>query len=528
MNKNRLVAYYAIKKEQNRLFIILSIIGLVVYSSTIIYELSNPDTLWNGVYQRENWAWECSLGRYMLRIWQEMFGTIINPTTFSIISILIVAMIGVITTDILQIEGLRAVLAGIIILLSPAIAGTLTYHYCSLYYMIAYLFAMISCWIICKKQTWYYSVAAMILLCLSMATYQAYIGIVAIIIGMFILGLILNENNTIKDIGMRIVYMVITIIGGVGIYLASNAIIQKSWGITAEAGRGFSKMGTIPINRLGELLKNCYIYTYQYFFSNEMINNSYGLKKEINIVLFGLLLILFIYTIIVCKKGWIYKALAIGWMAIIPLAVMCITIIAPEVSIYDTTGVIMLPTLNYMYVLLLFIGNYLKGENKALYTGRIASFILVGLISFSLFVYALTMQTYHRLCMNKMDYLSKEIATSIERVADNTSDYTLCFWGNIENGNYPEVYPELKERIKWSTASNGTIWPWYNWNPLSAPNCWIGYIKNYVGKEYRLCESEDYKNIIDSNILDSMNNFPDENSVAVYNESIIIIKLADM
>ena len=123
-----------------------------------------------------------------------------------------------------------------------------------------------------------------------------------------------------------------------------------------------------------------------------------------------------------------------------------------------------------------------------------------------------------------MDYLAKSITYDIEKQVDNSNEYVICFVGQVEKGNYPEVYPELLDSLHWVTASYGTVWDDF----LGTQECWKAYIKQYTGKQYKRCSEEDYEEIIKSEFFHNMNNYPDENSVSVYNDSVVVVRLSGL
>ena len=514
-----------IKKIDIWYWVIFSFIGLITFSSLIIFELSNPDAIWNNLYYKEGWRWEAQLGRYMIRFFQLIFGNVINSPSFTILGILLLALICVIVNKIFELDGIMAILGGAILMLSPAIVSTLTYYYCSLYYIIAYLLAVITSWIICKCKNWLVAFVGMGILCISMAIYQAYIGIILILGLLYVTFLLLDKNQDLKNIFNRVLYMLVVIAGGIIVYLVTNKFYQKMLDIAPVSDRGFSEMGNIPLENLSTLLKNCYVYTYQYFFSKEMINNDYGFKKVLHFIFFLLLIFVLVREVVKSEKKWYYRILFLISVSLVPLGLMSITIAGSGVSIYDTTGVIMLPTMNYVYVLLIILLHRLQKVGNALpsYLKWCGSAIIL-LIVISMFNICISAQSYQKHMMNKMDYLSKSIVNDIERLVDHSDEYTICFVGEFENGNYPELYPELKESISWLTASHGTVWKTF----LGTQECWRMYIKQYTGKEYRRCQEEEYKEIIKSNFFNSMNNYPDTNSIAVYNENVIVIRLSDV
>ena len=510
-----------IEKKNLILFLLFTAFGLVVYSGFYLYELPNPDAIWNGVYFKSDWKWEAGLGRYMIRVFLWMFSNMIHPSVFTIISILILAAICVIITDIFSLEGICALLGGMILIVSPAVVGTLSYYYCGLSYFIAYFFAVLTTWIICKKKTILAAVLGIILLCLSLATYQAYIGIVVIVSLLYLILLFLENNSSGREIVERIVYMMFTVGGGVVAYLVSNTIIQNRWGIGAEESRGFSQMGQIPASQIVQLIRNCYTYSYEYFFSTEMINNTYGMRKLLNGICLLLLVSLLLYRIMKLKGKLPVQLMATGGILLIPIALMSITVVTWGVNIYDTTGSIMLPGMNCIYIFLLCLIKDKKKNIIDFFLG-IGSYVSIILIGFSLFILVLSAQTYHKISMNRMDHISKSILNRIDGVVDDSDSYEICIIGQAKNGNFPEQYPELLDSLHWLTASYGTTWG----NYFADLECYRNYFQQYCGRLYHRCPIETYYEIVESDFYHEMGVFPDSDSIAVYQDSVIVINLS--
>lgn len=249
-----------IVKNNLLLYAVFVFIGNVVYKSLVINNLPNPDAIWNGLVYKDNWRWECSLGRYMIRIFQNLFDNIINPITMTMLSICCIAAVCVIVINIFSLEKGYGVLGGCLILLTPAVAGVLSYYYCSLYYMIAYVFAVLAAFIMCKKKTIIWGAEAALLLCLSLATYQAYVCCTVVIVLLYIIMQLLKAECDYRECGYRVVYMGSIFIVGVVLYILSNKFMQFIWQVSAEEGRGFSSIGHISMGKLPELLKNTYVY----------------------------------------------------------------------------------------------------------------------------------------------------------------------------------------------------------------------------------------------------------------------------
>lgn len=203
----------------------------------------------------------------------------------------------------------------------------------------------------------------------------------------------------------------------------------------------------------------------------------------------------------------------------LPMATMIISIIAPDVSIYDATGVPMLPTMNYIYVFAIILLQILTGKGKI---QLIQEMWLLGseiLIIMMLLTMESQGQVYQKHNMEKTYYVACQMVDEIEKIG---GEHKICIVGEMENGNYPELYPELQESLKWLTASKGTIWK----NYAGAQNGWNMFMKQYIGKSYSICKSTKYDDIKTTTEFQGMTNFPEEGSVQLIDD-VIVIKLSD-
>lgn len=504
------------------LFLLFFIIGNITYATLIVNELPNPDAIWNSTIYKDSWSWECSLGRYMLGIFQNLFDDVVNPATFTILAIGMLALVCVVLTSIFETNDFHSFLMGLLVLFTPAITGTLTYYYCSLYYAIAYLWMALAAYFACKRNSIASIILSSILICFSLATYQAYISCFIVIAILFLISMIFQQTHNLREIISRSIRMVISLFTGILLYLFSNKIVQFLWDIDAESGRGFSKMGVLDLEQIPQLLKNCYLYTWQYFMTTDMINNFDGklCNRRVYLLFLFVCLILVAYRLLRLKSV-IYRLAALLLIAILPIGIMFITLAAPEVSIYDTTGMIMLPATNYIFFLpIILLPSNSDNKKSIILTWSVCA--LSVLIIIKLFNFSSAMQSYQRVCLNKMEHVAHSIANEIQRQECNTNNYEVCIIGDMTKGNYPELYDELAQKVQWTTASHGTVWKDYK----GSQACWKHYIKTYCGMSYQSCDSETYNEIIETEQFMNAKNFPATGSIYLYDESVVVIKLS--
>lgn len=517
------VQQFTFKTKDIKLFFFFLLISLFIYSGKIIHIVPNPDALWNSIIYKSGASWEIGLGRYSIAFLQWIRGNVVNTTFITLLCLIWLSLICIFIISIFSIESpIWQALTGVLIILSPSIGCILTYYYCSDMYMLSYLLAVISIWTLIKKDTWHSLPASAILLTISCSIYQAYLGIAITICFLYLLYMLTDETTTLSQIFRQCSRFAIGGISAVFLYLCSNKLIQFFFHINAVEDRGFSKMGTLHIKELPQLLYKCYAHFYQYFFTSSMINNTgdNGSRRLINILFFILIVILLLALCLYLHLSVYRKLSSLILILLAPPAFMSIIIMAPEVNILDPTGVLMLPTMNYIYILGIIL------------MLRIVSFFpkLIPCISYACCVSVsgmlLTMelmgQSYMQHNMYKTNFVASQIIAGIEEAVDESTQYKLCIIGNMENGNYPEQYPQLKESLHWLSPYYKTIWPTYS----GTQNGWNSYFKQFCGKSYNICSWDEYQTIVQTGLPAQMSNFPDKNSIFV-SDNIIIIKLSE-
>lgn len=518
---------YNIETNKKRiiLFIVFLFVGYITYGLLIVNELPNPDAIWNSTVYKDSWSWEISLGRYMLGVFQCIFGGVVNPPSYTMLSVCILAILCVAVIDIFELDPIAGVCGGLLILLTPAITGTLSYYYCSLFYCFAYLMGVSAAWIICKKRGAIAIVVSALLICFSLATYQAYICCTIVIVMLYLLVIVAKEKSSFKEVFYKAIQIAVSLLLGVVFYLFSNKIVQGVCNILPEEGRGFSKMGKISTTQLPKMIKDCYRYTYEYFMTADMINNFDGVlcNRRIHYVFIAITVVILFSVIWRMKVLW-NKIATVVLITLLPVGIMFITMVAPEISIYDTTGMIMLPTVNYLYLLPIILLSNCKENGKILIGIKWVMIVCTGVLIIKLFNFSSAMQTYQKVCINKMNYVAGEIAEEIEKYRGSDKEYEVCIIGRMEDGNYPETYPELAEKIEWTTASYGTVWTDYR----GAQASWRYYIRTYFGFRYHYCDYETYKKIVATEEFQNAQLFPESGSVYIYDDSVIVIKLSTL
>lgn len=502
------------------------IIGVVIYLSTITDCLPNPDAIWNGVYYKNSFKWEMGLGRWGIKYIQDLREGVINPSFITAMGLLYLGCIAYIVTQIFGMETIIGrICVGALIVCTPNVVSALTYYYCSDMYFFSYLLAVVAVWHMSRAK-WNrrgicHAIAASLCLLLSIGIYQAYVSLAILLCAIYLLIMLVRDEKLIEVVKKGII-MLASGAGGILAYLLTTKYMQAITQVTAVEDRGFATMGKISIADLKNGIVNAYLYFFKYFLRDTLINNSWGNRKEINVIFFMVLFCVGVYCVVKMNTSWICKVMAIVLACLLPICFMNILILAPKVGIEQSTGILMLPGMNYIYVLLLLLGEKLKAP---IWMKRISSysiFIITMLVLNMLLVLNLSAQTYMQYNMRKTYYVASEMVSEIEQLGINTDEYQLCILGTMENGKFPDNQGELGASVKWLTASYGMMWSDDN----GRNSCWKFFMEQFVGKSYARCGGETTAMLRELPEVKEMGVFPGENSIKVIDD-VIVIKLSE-
>lgn len=501
------------------------LLGVIMYFPIITQPLTNADGITISLTHKSSHEWENSLGRFGLQYVDRMRGNYIFPELTTFFCLFLLACIAVLIIEIFQISSKAARAAvGVILILSPSVANTLTYYYCSDSYMLAYLLAVLSAFFLLNKTRPASWALAIISIATSLTLYQAYIG-VTITICLFwtiqhCLDIFEEKKKLYRTIGRALSAGLL----GVILYLGLFKLNQLITGVAAADNRGFNEMGHLSLKELPVLIKRACVIALQYFFSDDLINNSWMHRKWLNVLIVGVTGAVIIYLFFnkkrVKDKGRIL--IAIVGILCIPISLGCMVILAPEVDIYGATSLLMLPQMGIAYIFAISMYKYLAANRiwfKALLiAGALGVLFLLGTSA----VYTSAFQTRLKENLNKTYYVASEIAHQMCSMDNYDESRKVMIGGKMESGNYPDLDNQLAWEMEGTVANYGLIWP----SPSASQGCWHGVFNQFLGVNYTMCSVEEYNRISQMDEYKEMGNFPEEDSIKVI-EGITVVKLSD-
>jgi len=523
------------KNEDLRLLIFTWISAFAIYAGYIIDYLPNPDATCYGMYYNASYSWEMQLGRWMLRYWQYIFGNNISITFTPIISIIVLGICVFLLIDILEVKGfVLRYIAAMLFIVSPHVQSLMSYYYCEAYYMFAFLFMCIALKLLVKEGEDYVkrTIISVVLICLSIGTYQAYMGIIVTAGLMHVIIKCFKADDK-KKIFNKCVRLIMSFLLGVISYLICNKILLYLAGKSNTAARGFSEMGHVDIAALIERIPYVIKNYVKYFISDDIMNLSYGIipRRYINILFIVLGIIILILVIALSyNKDKFMCALGTVFCAFIPFASMIIFIVAPKVYISESTGSLMIPAMNmnYMFIIALVSLLFENVNDSKLLKKRLKNTFMYGSFASAILVIIMFMgmafdgQAYMKYCMSRFDKAATNISYEIVSRRDGSTEYEFCVIGNMDDGYYWNVYDDLRSSVQWTVQSYGTFWNSY----AIDQSIWAKYIRDNVGFGITPCEESEYKEIISTDEFKNMSSYPREGSIEMF-DNVIVIKISD-
>lgn len=427
--------------------------------------------------------------------------------------------------DILGCTGrLERILIGCFILFSPSVANTFTYYYCADSYMLAYLLAVLSAALLIKGKKWYSVAAGGVFLFCSLGIYQAYIITTIIICTMWMIMEILYGKN-IKWI-MKKAFVFLTGTGmAVVLYLIVLSLLERSGYLIMTETRGMDNiLGNMFLNILNSV-RMAYGVSYDYFFTDHMIYNSWRGRVYFNwIILFGLLLMTGIH--IWKRQLWkkvVQMVILLLLFAVFPMVLSLIVVGAPEASVYAETGMLMLTGMNFVYVLFVLMVSNTKMHFKPLGSLLWNLFFIPGIVIVMILV--LFIGAFAKVIQMEQKKTEMLVYLMEERIAEEEeylAGQKVLVVGRPQWGNYPFTDETLSTITKGMISSYSLTFGADE--QISAG--WIQLFQYFGGVNYQECGAEEREKILSSDEIKMMGNFPEKTSVRRFGDT-VVIKLSE-
>ena len=251
-----------ISKQKKALFLSVFLFGLFAHG----YMFTNNLTYHDGILSINSLGATFNLGRFVLGFLEiagkSTVGVFASPLFHGMLSLLFIAVSGMLVLDILHIKGiLSAIYTGIVMAVFPVVTSIFTFMYTSSAYWFALFLNVLAVWAMVRRQGIKRAIISGTLLATAMGIYQAYFTVT---ITLFFISLMVdmfeNMRIRIRDIVIRGIWYLSTMgIGLVG-YLILNKIIVTIGGIGLSTYEGINEVGKIQLSKIPFMIWNAYYY----------------------------------------------------------------------------------------------------------------------------------------------------------------------------------------------------------------------------------------------------------------------------
>lgn len=496
--------------------------ALLTYYPMAINWLGNPDSVWNSIVFRNGHGSERMNGRILQIVLDKFHMNMVTPL---LVTVICAILLGITAFSICRIyESDNAVadtILGLVIVFAPCTSSSMTYFYCAESFMLAYALAAAAVFFVVKYPGKWSYILSMGMLAASLYLYQAYICVTFALAVTVLLMDLLDAEKAVRQAVANFIRLVVVCVAAVISYIASFKVIQIVFHIDAASSRGFDSMGKLSLSDIPRLIEEAYINFYEYFWGNRLLNNEFGDRNIINIF------VVFVgVTIIVCfiirQKLWkspVKLVMVCLAVLLLPLAFEAITVMSPKVDKYDTTGIIMIPTMAVLYCFVLGLGVQMKGRSTQRAKWWFYAALLVNVMFlWNSIVFTNLCVNYMQLNKNKADTVAGLMLDDITDLYGFKPEQKLLIAGSMEDGNFPQVFEWPYDSIKGTSASFGFMWDTYTGNEC----CWIEFLRQYHGMQYTACSTEEYEKVLEMEEYQKMPLFPENGSVQMIDDMIVV------
>lgn len=502
-------------------FLITIIVGIITHITMITEMIMSQDGLWNSISYSRAGLWETTLGRWGIELITRVTSFIAIPSITTIFNIILMAITAVFLVDVFNLKSKISIFfTSIALVLTPTFTVTLLYVYTSFAYCANMLIATLVVWFIYKfpYKKWGI-VLSSICFMMVLSIYQSYVGVtVGLCVMVSVLHLIKGEKS-IKEIFINILKTVISVIAGGIIYYIITMILLKVSGVEFAAYKGANNISIMDIILN---LKTTIIQAYKdflFFFLGDSIVYNSNYRRE---VLYGIFFLMFGISCLISifsiksenKKERVFRiVISILFLALLPLALNIIDVIACSTTIYALTGTQLILMIPFAFAIFELIEKFI--------ILKWIGVLFCVLIMLTYYIATNTSYSALKLTYNQAYSTTVRIMDRIENTTGYTKDAEILFGGIVGNNNYPRTSSLYNYTIG-SIVNNTTFHGTY----AGQIGTWMSFLKVFLGVDFVPCSENTYYTIVNSQEYKDMDVFPATNSVKVLN-GIVVVKLSE-
>ena len=513
-----------------KLFLLMLIVGGINHFALYANEITNSDGLTVGSF-RVSYLWEVRVGRWGIYLIEKLRGFLVSPYVTTFLALIYMAISVLLILDILEIKKKSfQITVAILMIVSPAMAQTLSYYYCADIYLLACLLSCLAIWL-AKRGKVIPFILGIVCIAFSLGMYQAYIGVVAGL-ALFVLILDLLNGKKILDVIKRFLWFACTAAFGLILYYILANVFLKVRGQTfAEySGANASVLSGFAVWK--ESLYAMYQNFYHFLFGNDvyLLQNAYWHRNGIHAVIM-ILGIIALAVVILRRKYWkdiLRLMLILVGICLIPFALELIRFITPERYIELLMSIPLYLIFPFMLkVVEMAVTGIDRNRAQSSLRGLagvvlcLASIVMVNVMNWTYVLSDNATYLYMKTCRNQTLSIAERMLAKMDQLDGYKSDMPVLISGTVSEDNYPLNSP-LRQMSVGQMSEWGMFWKDY----YGMKSCWSALFGQYFGWNVTFCSDEDYERITQSQEYQEMGIFPDSDSVKII-DGIVVFKLTD-
>ncbi len=525
----------SITKEEIYAFFTTLIVTTVLLLPMLTQRLNGSDGNLCGILYRSHNDYDIEdiAGRYLVK-YVAHFKSLFVFHWLSIFVGIVSLLVGTLfLCRVLKIQTFRGKVAAVMFVeMAPAFLVTYTYGFVAGTYVFCFALTTFAVYLLHEKQTIGRMMVAILCMFVSLTFYQAYLFVTAVGFMFVLIRDLLKQEKSLRKIycsfGMYVLSGIIAIV----LYVVGNKVFKMVGLIYYQDSRYHYSDAFAP-DVLFASLKHAYSYFFAYFFNMDIINNQWKQRALVNGIVF-LLGIIFMVILYVRKKR------SVATTATLVAAVLLLPWVFDAISILDyseTVRVMMLPTCALVYVGVIALWESVKRlkadeesdehvpvRNITNALGWIYTVAIIYLLAIMV-VYTGIYQIERKYYIDKTDTICQMIINRIgEEYPDRGSGKSVFIYGTADSGNLTTNY--WIEQAGYITRGVEADVVFYE--DINTQNAgWVKYIRDNFGIEYNYIGSERANEIIASEDFSQMAQFPDENSIMLTEDDIVVVKLSE-
>ncbi|MBQ7925640.1 MAG: glucosyltransferase domain-containing protein [Lachnospiraceae bacterium] len=397
----------------------------------------------------------------------------------------------------------------------PTATATMGFMFTAPFYGLAVLFMAIAFYLLVQYK--YGFIFSALLACCSLGIYQAYWGLLAGFLLLYLITLCVQKECSYRDIITLALKSLIALLAGVIFYLIINNIMLHLQGVEMVQYQGASQMGLFDLSRIPLILKNAYGYFFAFTTENYLFVTWYPLVRMVIAIGYLLTLCTLLFTCLSKQLHVLKKVGCAIFILVFPLAVNSIYLLCNDATSVHTL-------MCYSVVLVFFIPfvmlrgamnntsrDILFRTAKSLY---LAAVLLVTVIYVRFAnIYYLNLQLAYEESYSFMETLS----TRIQDTEGYDDEFPILFYG---------TYDQKVNRNIWELRMVNNMFGTIDVNDII--NHYLirqGFSRIYLGNQFN--ETFDMSVINNHPVeIKQMPCYPNDGSIRIMDE-VIVIKFSE-